>query len=347
MNENLKKFIKGECTAEEFKKAVIVLAGLMSEGKLHDFMHWHWKGYDQNKLVGNNERFKQILDQIHHNINITSEEVPLTKRLYRTFSKVAAIVLLPLLITLLLVIFSVENENYITMTKMETPGGMQSQIKLPDGTLVWLNSESEIYFPASFKGQKKREVKLIGEAYFQVATDKRKPFIVTVDDGLEVKVTGTSFNLSAYRNEPQISLALVEGSVIIRKMADDGKKCAQLVEINPGEVIHYQKESQKIKVLNEKDLDPYIAWKEGKYVFVNESFDAVLRTMERKFNVQYIIDDPDLLKYRITATFFDETLEEFLKIITASSPIAYEIKRSQKAGTTNVFEKRIVILTKK
>lgn len=344
MKEVLQKYIYEKCSVEEFKKAVTALAGLIRQGTLNDFMHKHWSEYEEEKFRGNSVRFSQILDHIHHEINLSEEKVPVLRKLFHVFSRVAAILLLPLVVMLVLDVNNNSGKEQMSMTRMATPAGMQSQIELPDGSLVWLNSESEIYFSSTFKGQKQRVVKLVGEGYFQVASDKRKPFIVSVEDGLEVRVTGTSFNLSAYKNEPQVSIALVEGSVTINRKIEDVNSC---VEMNPGEVGYYNKVTQKISVSNKMDLEPYIAWKDGKYMFENALFEAVLRTMERKYNVKYVIDDPDLLKYRITATFFDETLDEFLNIITTSSPIAYKIERPKKEGNANMYEKRIVILTKK
>lgn len=344
MREILQKYVNGECTTDEFKKAITVLAGFAHQGTLSDFMHRHWKDYTGEKPEGNPVRYNQVLNQIHHQINISEEKESFTRRFYLTFSRVAAVLLLPLLMALALFLFQYSDSDKMAMTKMTTPAGIQSQVELPDGSRIWLNSESEVHFPVSFKGQKERKVKLIGEGFFEIASDRKKPFIVSAGDELEVSVTGTTFNLSAYENEPDVSVTLVEGSVKIQKGAD--KNCSVLAEMKPGEVARFDKNSKKISISRENDLEPYTAWKEGRFVFVNEPFESVLRTMERKYHVKYNIEDPRLLKYRITATFLDETLEEFLRIITLSSPIEYEICRPVKEED-NVYLKRVVTLTRK
>ncbi|MGQ1889184.1 FecR family protein [Thermophagus sp. OGC60D27] len=344
MKENLQKYIAGKCTVDEFKRTVFALIGLGGEGKLHDFMRKHWKNYDADNSLGNPIRFNQVLDHIHHEINLFEVKPSFVKKLSYSFSKAAAMLVLPLLGALLIVL-KISEQEPVVMTKMTIPSGIQSYIELPDGTHVWLNSESEIYFPSTFRGQKKREIKFVGEGYFEIAPDKNKPFIVSFGNDLDLRVTGTSFNLSAYQNDPDVLIALVEGGVKIRKSSGDELRI--LAEIKPGEVARFDKNLQQISVLQENDMEPYTAWKDGKFVFFNEAFESVLRTMARKYNVKYVIEDQDLLAYRITATFLDETLEEFLKIITTSSPIAYNIKRPQNEGGEHVYEKRIVTLRKK
>jgi ferric-dicitrate binding protein FerR (iron transport regulator) len=253
--------------------------------------------------------------------------------------------MLPLLAVSILFFLQDEESEKVAMTKMTTPPGIQSQIELPDGSHVWLNSESEIYFPSTFKGQERREIELTGEGYFEVVSNSKKPFIVSVGNELNVKVTGTCFNISAYKNEPEVSVALVKGGVTIQKEKDGTGRL--LAKMKPGEVAKFDKEHHEISVAGDKDLESYISWKDGKFIFVNEPFESVLRRMERKYNVKYKIEDSQLLKYRITATFLDETLEEFLRIITVSSPIKYEISRAKQKGGNNVLGKREVTLRRR
>ncbi|WP_010664824.1 FecR family protein [Marinilabilia salmonicolor] len=343
MKDILREYIKGECTSTEFKQAVKVLVGFSKQGELNDFMHRHWKGLKADIHVGEQERFSNVLDRIHHRINMEEFRPNLRRRLYVGFAKVAAILIVPLLVVSGLYLSQQVSDETVAMTRMSTPAGLQSVVELPDGSKVWLNSESEIYFPSTFKGQKERKIELIGEGYFEVESDKKRPFIVSAGNEMNVRVTGTSFNLSAYGNEPDISVALVEGGVTIERDNNDF-----LSRIEPGDVANFDKSTQKLSVVRGKDMEPHLAWKEGRFVFVNESFEFVLRTMERKYNVKYKIVDPCLLEYRITATFVDETLDEFLRIITISSPIEYEIKRHQNVeGEKNVFDKREVILTRR
>lgn len=343
MKEILRKYIKGECTAAEFKEAIKTLAGFSGQGDLNDFMHWHWVHFKKEGPIGDKNRFSLVLDKIHHRINVEGPKPSAVRRLYAGFARVAAILILPLMVVLGLFLPDYMEKETIAMTTMSTPSGIQSSMDLPDGTKVWLNSESEIRFPASFIGDDKRKVELTGEGYFEVAPNSEKPFIVSAGD-MAVKVTGTSFSVSAYANDPQLSVALVEGSVIL--MDPKNKEEKAVADLEPGEVALYEKGSKNLKISEEQNLDPYVTWKEGRLVFVNEPFSAVLRKMERKYSVVYRLEAPQLLDYRITATFLNETLEEFLKILATSSPVEYEICRPQK-GPGNVYERRVVKLKMK
>ncbi|PWD98458.1 FecR family protein [Marinilabilia rubra] len=344
MKEILRKYIKGECTAAEFKEAVKALAGFSGQGELNDFMHKHWRDIQTEGFSGDKNRFSRVLDQIHHRINIEGPGPSLTRRLYAGFAKVAAILILPLMIVAGLFFSEYIGEKSIAMTTMSAPPGIQSIVDLPDGSKVWLNSESEITFPSSFQGVEKREVQLKGEGYFVVASNKTKPFIVSTETGLGVQVTGTEYNVSAYSNDPDVSVTLVEGSVQILDIKSDEQKVVS--ELKPGQVARLEKKSGAFNISGVENLAPYISWKEGKLVFINEPLTSVLRQMERKYNVKYQVEDEVLLDYRITGTFLNETLDEFLKLIATSSPIEYEVCRPEK-GTDNIFEKRVVKLTSK
>ena len=108
----------------------------------------------------------------------------------------------------------------VTYNTLSTPRGGQYQLVLPDGSKVWLNASSSLHFPTAFTG-KNREVELTGEAYFEVAKNKEKPFHVKVND-MQVEVLGTHFNINAYEDENAIRTSLLEGSVKITKGATSG-----------------------------------------------------------------------------------------------------------------------------
>lgn len=344
MKEILRKYIKGECTASEFKEAIKALAGFSGQGELNDFMHKHWRELQTDGFVGDHKRFSRVLDQIHHRINIERHKPSVVRRLYAGYAKVAAILILPLMIVAGLFFSEYKGEDSIAMTTMSAPAGIQSVVDLPDGSKVWLNSESEIQFPVSFKGAGEREVHLKGEGYFVVASNTSKPFIVSTEAGLGVRVTGTEYNISAYSNDPNVSVTLVEGSVQILDTKGDEQKI--LSELKPGQVAKMEKKSGTLKISGEENLAPYISWKEGKLVFINEPLTSVLRQMERKYNVKYQVEDEILFNYRITGTFLNETLEEFMKLIATSSTIEYKVYRPEK-GTSNIYGKRVVKLTSK
>ena len=159
---------------------------------------------------------------------------------------------------------------------LSTPKGGEYQLVLPDGTHVWLNSFSSLSFPAAFSG-KERHVKLNGEAYFEVAKNKDKPFYVTVND-VTVKVLGTHFNISAYRDDKDITTTLLEGSV---QVAKNNKQTL----IKPGQQAIVGSTSDVIAV-SEAKIKEVMAWKNGYFIFNDEDIFSIMKQVSRWYNVE-------------------------------------------------------------
>lgn len=185
----------------------------------------------------------------------------------------------------------VEDESKEVRNTMRTLTGMEYTLTLSDGTRIYLNAETEINFPVSFKG-KQRVVELSGEAYFEVAKDAQRPFIVKTPD-MSVKVLGTSFNLRAYGDEKETVTTLAEGKV---QVSDD----RQFRDITPGEQVVYGKETKAMQV-RKVDVSLYAAWREGKFIFRNERLEDIMRYLARWYNVQYQLMDDKVKDMRIGA----------------------------------------------
>lgn len=166
--------------------------------------------------------------------------------------------------------------------KIETPAGGQYQVRLPDGTKVWLNAASSLTFPTKF-AKLERRVMLSGEAYFEVAKDKRHPFIVKTEQQ-EVEVLGTHFNINSYQDEPELKTTLLEGSVKVTlnssarhlKMQDKG------IIIKPSQQAILQNNKLKIQTV---DIQEAVDWKNGEFIFNNESLESIMRKISRWYNV--------------------------------------------------------------
>ncbi len=167
-------------------------------------------------------------------------------------------------------------------TDIETfcPYGIKSKVDLPDGTVVHLNSGSSIHYPAQFKGDY-REVTLTGEGYFEVQKDLKHPFIVQTGD-INIRVFGTHFNVKNYQDDEVIQTTLIEGSVGIYKDID--KKIHNLIKLVPNQKAIYNKESGLI-VKRNVDADLSAVWTEGKYYFEKESFQSIVKQLERNYNM--------------------------------------------------------------
>ncbi len=162
----------------------------------------------------------------------------------------------------------------IIYNKIETPVGGKYQLNLPDGSKVWLNASSTLRFPALFSGDT-REVELTGEAFFDVAKNKSKPFKVITKDQI-VEVLGTQFNINSYSDEGPIKTTLIEGSVkIIYK--------DQVVLLTPGQ--QFRPQNQNIKVVG-ADTEEVVAWKNGYFLFKNEDIQSIMRKLSRWYDVE-------------------------------------------------------------
>ncbi|TKC63860.1 DUF4974 domain-containing protein [Pedobacter hiemivivus] len=169
---------------------------------------------------------------------------------------------------------------------ISTPRGGQYQVNLPDGTRVWLNAESVIKFPISFVDLKERRVELQGEAYFEVEKDAAKPFFVSTDKQ-EVRVLGTHFNISSYKNELDTKTTLLEGSVKVRLL--NTKRVSQKV-LKPGDQSQIRATSAQINVVT---VDPQseIAWKNGRFFFENEPIEDIMKQIKRWYDVDVEYED--------------------------------------------------------
>ncbi len=281
-----------------------------------------------------------FINRLKYNVGQVSAQESRIKRI-NWYWRAASIIILPILSVLsYIVIDNMLNSEMVSYASLNVQNGIVSEVLLPDGTKVLLNSGSTLIYPTSFKGQTSRSVELQGEGYFEVSTNKYKPFVVKTSN-IGVQVLGTTFNVKAYDNDPDVSIALIEGSVKLL-----GYKCGytkDLTILKPGELASLNKKQNRLGVKFVGDLSRKISWKDGKIIFDNEAFDAVLRQMSRKYNVNYIIKDKKVLEYRITATFMHETLDEYLEKLAISSPLQYEIKKSKKQADGSYTRKTVIV----
>lgn len=192
---------------------------------------------------------------------------------------------------------------------LSTPTGGQYNIVLADGTKVYLNTVSSIKYPTQFNGDQ-RVVELEGEAYFEVAKNKNKPFIVKSGDQ-EIEVLGTHFNVHAYNNESVVKTTLLEGSVAVSYKN-------QKTVLKPGQQSNVSDSFSKIKI-KEVDTEAAIAWKDGRFKFDNADLKTVMKQLERWYGikVEYRGDVSDV---RFNGgTFMNKNLSEVLKVLELSN----------------------------
>ena len=174
---------------------------------------------------------------------------------------------------------------------IQIPKGGEYELILPDGTHVWINSDSELSFPTQFDSTR-REVFLTGEAYFSVTKDKEKPFIVKVNEDIEIKVLGTQFNVQAYQDENTIETTLCEGSVNV----SDGK---QKVTLTPSLQAVYSKSTKNL-ITRKVDTRLYSSWKDGLFVFENKTLEEIMTTLSLWYNIHVFYANQAVKTYHFT-----------------------------------------------
>ncbi|NRF41151.1 FecR family protein [Pedobacter foliorum] len=223
------------------------------------------------------------------------------------------------------IIYALESGNVANaaFNNIETPRGGQYQVILPDGSKVSLNAASSLTYPASFATLKERRVELKGEAYFEVAKDKKHPFIVKTENQ-EIKVLGTHFNINSYTDEPMIKTTLIEGSVLVKASGME-----QILK--PG----YQAVNGigGLRIV-EANVDEVLAWKNGYFMFDSEGIESVMRKISRWYNVDVVF------KGNVSKDKFGGTVSRFENVSQVLRKLEYTDK------VHFIIEERRIIVTK-
>lgn len=205
---------------------------------------------------------------------------------------------------------------------LEAPKGGQYQIVLIDGTKVWLNSASVLKYPARFSASE-RKVELTGEAYFEVAKNKKQPFRI-ITDKQEIAVLGTHFNVNAYSDESDTKTTLIEGSVKVSSLTSPLSPTAgsDNLILKPGQqsVLHHG--AFNIKNV---DTEEAIAWKNGYFVFENDNMDMIMRKLERWYDVEVAYTGAEGNRTKVMGTIDKNTdLAEVLKLLEATGKFKFK-----------------------
>ncbi len=259
---------------------------------------------------------QHILNKIHFDINNQKPEKSLGKKLLQAYYRVAAILILPLIVASVFVWFN-PNWSGMTYSELTAPKGSRIQFVLPDGSTGHLNSGSTIRYASNFSIT--RHIELSGEGYFDVKKNLQSPFIVKTKHA-HVKVHGTSFDVCAYETEDKIITTLESGSVEIIN-----KKTSASTVLKPGQQNQFDKRSGKMQNL-EVDTKLYTSWKDELLRFDNAPFDEVVKKMERWYGVKIILDEKLQDSENFTMTIKTESLRETLQLLQFTTPMTYKIE---------------------
>lgn len=208
----------------------------------------------------------------------------------------------------------------ISYNEINVPYGKKATIRLSDSSQVVLNSGSIFKYPSSFKNQDLREVSLEGEAYFSISKNASKPFIVQTKK-MDVEVLGTEFNLSCFNDDNHTMAVLIEGSISARNVSND-----RSVIIKPGQAAAVNNDSISVSKV---DIQKHTAWLHGDLLFIDDTFETVLKKLERHYNVVIINNNPSLNLVRYNGRFNTETVEQVLEAFKINTSFEYKIEQNQ------------------
>lgn len=213
------------------------------------------------------------------------------------------------------VLLNKNTRQEIALNTIKVPAGQRVELTLADGTHIWLNARSEFSYPASFNGDR-REVHLKGEAFFDVAKNKNKKFIVNTGR-CEVEVLGTQFNVEAY-SENEFTTSLIRGSV---KVTDKSQPNESVV-LEPNNAVRLS--NGKLTVTPITDFNPY-TWKEGLITFKDIKFKDLMKKLEKNYGIRIIIDNHKLDNYACSGKFrISDGIEEVLRALQQDAHFTFE-----------------------
>jgi transmembrane sensor len=216
-----------------------------------------------------------------------------------------------------LVYTSQETNEPMKYHTLNIPRKGQYKLVLPDGTKVWINSESSIRYPIAFD-EKERRVFITGEAYFEVAKDKSKPFRVVIND-IVVEALGTAFNINAYSNEPFLSTTLIEGSVLV----SNGKTENIL---SPGQ---QAKISGTDFTINNVEVNDVVAWKNNRFNFVNAPLDVIMRQIERWYDATVVYETMPTDHFNALDVPRDVPVSKLLHFLELTKRVHFKIENNK------------------
>jgi ferric-dicitrate binding protein FerR (iron transport regulator) len=268
----------------------------------------------ENKNINKTEAYRRTRWKI--------EKVSRKKSMLHFLNRVAAIFILPLLISTMILSYILLEEKEegsvsVPFTEVTALPGMIVRAQLSDSSEVWLNSESTLRYPVRFSSGK-RTVSLTGEAFFEVRNNPEHPFEVNTSDGITVMARGTSFNVNAYPEDRVTEAVLQEGIIDIHYKGNH-------ISVAPDEMISIDKVSELFKrsCIN---IQEKTGWKDGLLIFRNTPLDEVLKKISRRYNVEIVLHRETNEDYRVRATFSSETLPQILDILKIAAPIRWSIK---------------------
>lgn len=325
MKQIFKKYFQSVLSPDEFEQFCDYIKKQDNSRSIATHLKSEWDRMllDTDDQKGNTELLRDIQQQV-----LAEDRTKAIRKLkfYNIGLRIAAVLLIGSIITSIWLYQQSQSAfNSIPTQTVSIPYGARTQMAMPDGSKVWINAGSRLTYSNDFS--KKREVQLVGEAFFDVVKGKI-PFEVKTSYGT-VHVMGTAFNVQAYPDGNFVT-TLERGAV---KVTDKENKQQQI--ISPGEQVRLSKDSFITENVN---TNLYTSWKDGELIFSKEPFPSMIKRIERWYNVQIEFSSSDFEGLWFTGTIEGETVTEVMDMICKAAPVSY---------TYNTQERTIKITSKK
>ncbi len=323
--ELLAKKLSGAITADELAAFNRLVANNTSFQKEYEAIRSYWTEDDEPY-----ENIVSIFDDIKKRAGITDATVEKDNirginKPDRTFIwlRIVAAAVAVIAISVSIYLFKIKSVQENDIALLQTKWGSTAQVKLPDGTMVTLNSSSVLKYPKHFNGST-REVYLNGEGYFDVAKDHQHPFIVHTEK-TAIKVLGTAFNLKSYANDAQFEATLFRGSIQATLNNDPSvnillKPSDKLIVNASGYQLTKETYADHSNTINAET-----AWMNHKLIFKNEPFNLLANNLTRKYGLDIVFKNDGLRSIKLSGEFENENIEQVLLSLQIVTKFNYKV----------------------
>lgn len=323
MEEKIPKYFSGDLGQSDTSE-------LLNELKANELLQEEFIHMQNLYALTHLSKFSKNNSEGRKSFRVFLQQVKTRKRqkVIRLIMQYAALALVLIASTFFITQYFLSGIDHESINTLVVPAGQRAQLTLQDGTSVWLNAQSTLTYPARFSG-KTRRVTVSGEAYFDVAEDSKKPFIVSTQN-IEMKVLGTQFNVYSYPGASSIKTDLIEGSLLVYSKLSPNTS----VMLKPKEQIVIKNEQIFVQKTQSSD---YFLWKEGIYTFENERLLDIIEKLQLYYDVKIIVKDPEIFNVHYTGKFRQrDGIDEILGII----------QKIQRFNVQKDIENNVITITK-
>ena len=349
------RYLENKCTQEEKHQLYELLTSSDNERSFKEVLFSHLNEFQEDQYENNavdfDRIYNELLSEIKRRETKESEKQLLQKRI-----KVKRLVIQGISIAAVFCIafflgtiynrhhnlIDPVQSNSAVYNEIKTPLGARSEIKLTDGTEVLLNAGSSIKYRSDYNSLN-RDLILEGEAYFKVARNIDLPLVVNAGN-INIKATGTEFNVKAYSDEGIIETTLVNGEVEISQKGSNEKGRILVLEPNQKAIYASQTDqltlekireieplavkpakiiTDKLLVSSKTDIEQVTAWTKNKLIIRSENLESLCTKLQRKYNVTFVFGNEEIKKHRFSGVLLDETFQQVMDVIKLTAPVDY------------------------